>query len=270
MELKDKLNEMFDISYAEIDKRQYNPVGKWWFAVSLTLLFGAIYGVCLWGARLFYGSLLAVLVIILTLAYAFVLFRIWLAFAVDLLGKKHAESIVFIREGDKRYYYSQGRHVDKFEYERGYIAVCGNSYDKFEDKSDYSALAGRYNKSLQRRSSLYSTMTPAFWYDLIKDWDCTVSDGGVTAIGKDGRVSFICDANGKIKKIEYYGGGYYLYDSLSPIKIFDGKIPGKYRITYTFDICARKKIVLKKIFGDAMEDFLFIPPQTDWVEIERE
>ena len=265
--LRAKLNEMFAIDGAQITKTQACPVGRWVFTLCLTLLFTAIYGVCMWGASLFHGSALVFLFALLSIAFGFVLFRLWLGFVSDVLGGAFAEKTTFVRKGDERYYYSCGRYTQKFEYAQGFIAVTGKSYDKFENKSDYSPLAGRYDRALQRRSSLYVTMTPAFWYEKIAGGDYTVSDKEIRAVVSGGTVTLSCDQNGKISKIEYTGNGYDLYDSVSPIKIFDGKLPGKYRICYTFAIGAPDTIELPPIFGTAIKDYLFLPPDPDCVKI---
>ena len=89
--LRAKLNEMFAIDGAQITKTQACPVGRWVFTLCLTLLFTAIYGVCMWGASLFHGSALVFLFALLSIAFGFVVFRLWLGFVSDVLeiGRAH-------------------------------------------------------------------------------------------------------------------------------------------------------------------------------------
>ncbi len=269
--LRQKLNDMFDIEGAKITKTQACPVGRWVFTILMTLLFCGLFGVCVWGAMLFYGQALFYFIIaLLSLALAFGLFRLWLGFAADIVSARFAEETTFLRKGDERYYYTRGNYVEKFEYEKGYIAVTGKSYDKFEDKANYSALAGRFDKALQRRSSSYSTMTPAFWFEAVRALSYEIRDDGITAQGRDGRIALICGADGKIRKIDYAGNGYLLYDSSSPVRLLDCKLPGKYHITYTFAPGAQEKIVLRPLFGTAMADFLMTPPDASCVEVAAE
>lgn len=268
MDLKDKLNDMFDIEGAVINKTQTCPVGRWAFTVAMTVFFGAVYAVCIWGALFFDGWEKLFLMELLTAALLFVLFRLWFAFAVDVASRKFAEITVFKRSGDKRCYYTRGKYLRKFEYEGGFIATLGKSYDKFEDKSDYSPLAGRFDRALQRRSSLYVTMTPAFWYDMISGGEYTVTDDVIKAKAGNASVTLTCGADGKIRRIEYVGSGYYLYDSASPIKIFDAKLPGKYRITYTFNIGEQEQVAIEPIFRTAMDDFLMPPPSEELCRFE--
>lgn len=257
------LNEIFDIEGAKIEKKQSNVLGRWLFTVLMTVVSLGIAAVCVWGANFSYGGLRIFLYVIIDLALLFVLFRLWLAFYVDVKAAKHAETVTFLRDGEDRYYYTEGRHVRKFEYARGYIAVSGGSYDKFEDKTDYSPLAGRYNKSLQRRSSLYTTMSPAFWYDLIRGSEYEIGENSIKASGRGYAVTIEWDDNRKISRIDYIGDGYYLYDSTSPIKVMDCKLPGKYAITYDFTVGEQETITLEPIFGVAMDDFLMLPPPPD-------
>lgn len=264
-ELRVKLNDMFDMQSARVEKTQYCPVGRWLFPIFVTLFAVAVYGVLLWGALWASDGLDIFLTVLLSCALGWVLFRAWFCFAVDLLSQRFAESTVFIRKGDERYYHTKGRFIEKFEYAGGYLCVSGKSYDKFFDKSDYSPLAGRLNKSLQRRSALYTTFTPAFWFDLLRDAAVTVTDEGIDARFAGGRVALSCGEDGKLSRICYTGNGYYLYDSVSPLKIFDGKIPGKYKITYTITPCDAEEIVLNPIFYEAMKDFLMPLPHESFI-----
>lgn len=272
-ELRVKLNEMFDMQSAKVEKTQYCPVGRWVFSVFVTLLACAIYGVLLWGALWASDGLDIFLTVLLSGALAWVLFRVWFCFAVDLLSQRFAESTVFVKNGEERYYHTKGRFIEKFEYAGGNLCVSGKSYDKFSDKSDYSPLAGRLNKSLQRRSALYTTLTPAFWFDLLRDAAVTVTEKGIDARFAGGSVSLTCGEDGKLSRIDYTGNGYYLYDSVSPVRIFDGKIPGKYRITYTFTPCPSPEILLSPIFFEAMKDFLMPLPHESFIratDVEKE
>lgn len=264
-ELKDKLNAMFDIEGATIEKTQYCPVGRWLFPLFVTLFAGAIYGVLVWGALWASDGLDVFLIVLLSVVLLWVLFRAWFCCAVDHLSQKHAETTVFIKNGDDRYYYTKGRFIKKFEYAGGFLCASGKSYDKFEDKTDYSPFAGRLNKSLQRRSALYTTLTPSFWFDLLRDADCTVSAQGIDATFRGGSVQLTCGEDGKLRRIAYTGNGYYLYDSVSPVRIFDGKLPGKYKITYTVSPLLSPTIVLDRIFFEAMDDFLMPPPQEAFI-----
>ena len=268
--LKDTLNEIFDIEGAKIEKKQSNKLGRWLFTIFMTVFALGVAAVCVWGANYSYGSLRVMLYVIIDLALVFVLFRLWLSFATDVRSAKHAESVTFLRDGEDRYYYTVGRHVKKFEYARGYIAVSGGGYDKFEDKTDYSPLAGRYNKSLQRRSSLYVTMTPAFWYDRIREGEYEICDSAIRASGRGYAVTIEWDENRKIRRIYYLGDGYYLYDSASPIKVMDCKLPGKYAISYDFKVGSQPPITLAPLFGTAMDDFLMLPPPPDCVMVRTD
>lgn len=270
-ELRDKLNEMFDIEGASIVKTQCNVAGRWLFTIAMTVFFCGIYAVLVWGSMVFYGQALFIfLIALLSVVLAFLLFRIWLGFAVDIVSRKFAEQITFVRgKGDERYFYSRGNYVEKFEFSRGFICVCGKSYDKYEDKSNYSQLAGRYNKSLQRRSSLFSTLAPSFWYEKIRELNYKVTESGVTAEGAGESIKLTCGEDGKIKDIIYRGSGYELYDSASPIKFLDCKLPGKYRMTYSFTCGARQKIELRELFGTAMEDYIITLPDSEYVTVER-
>ena len=261
--LRNKLNEMFDIEGAQIEKKQGNKLARWLFILHMTAFALGVAAFCVWGARFSHGAMKVAICIIIGVALAYVLFRLWLVFIVDVLSGNHAETVFFLRRGDDRYYYTVGRHIRKFEYSRGYIAVSGSSYDKFEDKTDFSPLAGRYNKSLQRRSSLYTTMAPSFWYNLIIGGEYTIGEREIKANGRGYDVTLEWDDFGKIRRIDYYGDGYYLYDSASPIKIMDCKLPGKYTITYDFTVGAQPPIKLEPVFGVAMDDFLMLPPSPD-------
>ena len=264
-ELRKKLNDMFDIESATVEKTQYCPVGRWLFPIFSTLFAGGIYAVLLYGALWASNGLDIFLTVILSFALGWVLFRVWLCFAVDVLSKKHAETTVFIRNGDARYYYTKGRFIKKFEYAGGHLCLCGKNYDKFYDKTDYSPLAGRLNKSLQRRSALYTTLTPAFWFDLLRTAAYSVTAEGVEAVFAGGSARLRCGQDGKIARIEYEGNGYYLYDSVSPVRLFDGKLPGRYRISYTFTPCEQPALTLDPLFFEAMADFLMPPPHEAFI-----
>lgn len=260
--LRNKLNDAFDVPGATVVKTQCCPVGRWVSTLLFTLFFGAVYGVCLWGLRLFYGSLLVFLIVVLTLALAFLLVRLWIAFFADVRGARLAERTVFLRDGDDRYYYTVGKYVRKFEYADGCVAVTGKSYDKFEDKSDFSPLAGRYDRALQRRSSAYSTLTPAFWFDVLGQMQCVETERGIHGEGRRACADLTFDENGKIARIVYRGDEDRLFDSVSPLKLFNGKIFGKYEYTYTFTVGEQPAVVLPSLFCDAVRDYLWrMPPE---------
>lgn len=265
-ELRKKLNEIFDIESATVEKTQYCPVGRWAFPIFATLFAGGIYGVLLWGALWASHGLDIFLTVLLSGALAWVLFRVWLCFAVDILSKRHAETTVLVRRGEARYYYTKGRFIKKFEYAGGFLCVSGKSYDKFLDKTDYSPLAGRLNKSLQRRSALYTTLTPSFWFDLLRTGQYALTEEGISGSFDGGSARLLCGEDGKLAKIEYEGNGYYLYDSVSPVRIFDGKLPGKYKIAYTFTPCAEPVLTLDPLFLTAMEDFLMPRPHEEFIQ----
>lgn len=265
-ELRKKLNEMFDIESATVEKTQCCPVGRWLFAIFATLFAGSVYGVLLWGALWASDGLDIFLTVLLSGALAWVLFRVWLSFAVDILSGKHAETTVFIKNGDARYYYTKGRFIKKFEYAGGFLCVSGKSYDKFFDKTDYSPLAGRLNKSLQRRSALYTTLTPSFWFDLLRTGNYSVTESGISGSFDGGSAQLLCGEDGKLARIEYTGNGYYLYDSVSPVRVFDCKLPGKYKITYIFTPCREPLLTLDPLFFTAMADFLMPPPNEAFIQ----
>ncbi len=264
--IKDKLNDMFDVEGGVITKTQYCPTGRWAFTLGMALFFAAIYAFMIVCLDRLYGSLYWFMFLLLSVVLLYFEARLWLAFALDFKGQKFAERTLFWKKGDSRLYYSRGKHVSKLEYESGGIEAGKDNYDKFEDKANYSPFAGRYNKSLQRRSSLYSTMTPSFWFGILCDMNCSLSENGIKGEGRGGRVEFICGKAGKISEIRCEGNGYYLYDSLSPIKIFNAKIPGKYRITYKFEIGDAETICADEIFGNAIKDFLWAPPRAEAVK----
>lgn len=260
-ELRDKLNDMFDISSAVVTKRQGCPLGRWLYTPLATLLSSALFGFLVWESlRFLDNERLYFVLAILVGVYAFVLFRIWLAFAADVVASKFSEEIRLVREGENRYYYTRGNYVEKFEYDGGKLVLHGDAYDKFEDKSQYSRLALRTSKSLRRRCSAYGTLTPAFWYDLLHEGAVTVTERGVTAVLPHARVSLDCGEDGKICHIEYRGDGALLYDSPSPLPALDVKYPAPYRIRYDFAPREDKKIELRALFRTAMQDYLMPIP----------
>lgn len=268
--LPGKLNNAFDITAAVITKTQSCRVGRWVCSVAATLLFGVIYGVLVWGAvNYLYGSLLVFLLCLISAALAFVLFRVWLAFAVDSAGSKFAERCVMLRRGENRYYYTRNRRMSKFEYSGGLLVAYGDDYDKFFNKQNYSPLASRYSKSLQRRSSLYNTLSPSFWAELMRDMEVSESGNTVTASGNGCTVVITTDESGKVSCIEYAGKSDYLFDSLSPIKIFNGKFWGKYKITYTFKPVNMEKLCVDGIFAEAAKEFLMPKPNGKFVEFVK-
>ncbi len=264
--IKDKLNAMFDVDGGVITKTQYCPAGRWGFTLGMSLFFAAIYAVLVLFLNRLYGSLYWFVFCLLTAALIYFEIRLWFAFALDFKSQKFAERTLFWKRGDDRLYYSRGRYVSKLEYESGGIEAGNGGYDRFEDKANYSPFAGRYNKALQRRSSLYSTMTPSFWFGILCDMSCFVTENGIAGVGRGIRVEFVCDSAGKISEIRYAGNGYYLFDSVSPIKIFNAKIPGKYKITYKFQTGNTGTIFADEIFGNAVKDFLWTPPSSEAVK----
>ena len=265
--LPEKLNKAFDINAAVITKTQSCRTGRWVCSCAFTALSGALYGVLVWGAlQYLYGSLLVFLLCLISAALVFVLFRIWLAFIVDAAGSKFAERCVMLRRGDRRYYYTRNRRMSKFEYSGGLLVSYGDDYDKFENKKNYSPLASRYSKSLQRRSSLYNTLTPSFWAELLESMDVTENGNVITAEDSGSRIKIVCCENGKVRKIEFVGKSDYLFDSLSPIKIFNGKFWGKYKFTYTFRHVKLEKLSVDKVFEEATSDFLMPKPNSKFVE----
>lgn len=265
-ELREKLNDMFDINGAVITKTQCCPGGRWWFTLPLTLFFSAVYAFMVWRSYYLERNTFIFVTIVLSVALLYAYLRLWISFISDILGGRFAECTVMLRRGEERYYYTRGRFIRKFEYDSGFISARGDIYDKLEDKKDYSPLAGRYHKSLQRRSSLYSTIAPSFWFDMLKETSVTVAGNTVTGVARGTKIVLRGDDRGRISSIEYSGKAYFLYDSVSPIYILDGKIPGRYRIIYKFKVGELDAIKPDKIFARAIKDYLWKKPSDEYVK----